>query len=114
MRISDWSSDVCSSDLGRLGHGNILIGAGGALHVIKLAWGTRVSCGACGGRTAPPARAPAPAIRRRQPAPGVGGRAEERRGGRECVRPCGSRWSPCRLKKKYSNYNLLFSIYLFL
>src|SRR3546814_3647492 len=60
-------------------YGNILIGAGGALHVIKLAWGTRVSCGACGGRTAPPARAPAPAIRRRQPAPGVVGR----------------RWRPC-------------------
>src|SRR3546814_16308081 len=65
---------VAGGLVGRRGHGNILIGAGGALHVIKLAWGTRVSCGACGGRTAPPARAPAPAIRRRQPAPGVVGR----------------------------------------
>src|SRR3546814_8174413 len=82
MRISDWSSDVCSSDLFR--HGGIA----GLQHLgIKLG-GDRLD------------------IRRGQPAgeavhgfaPGpetVGaGRSEERRVGKECVSTCRSRWSP--------------------
>src|SRR3546814_10304683 len=33
MRISDWSSDVCSSDLGTMGHQNLL---GLMLHFVTL------------------------------------------------------------------------------
>src|SRR3546814_12896389 len=36
MRISDWSSDVCSSDLGRRGHGSALL-AGEQLLDVALA-----------------------------------------------------------------------------
>src|SRR3546814_4687130 len=58
MRISDWSSDVCSSDL--FPH--------------------------------PPPHSLRPAFRA---APGpTGSRSEERRGGKECVSTCRSRWSP--------------------
>src|SRR3546814_19400180 len=31
---------------------------------------------------------------------GTTGRSEERRGGKECVSTCRSRWSPCHSKKK--------------
>src|SRR3546814_7534764 len=66
MRISDWSSDVCSSDLGRHAdhhpvlhvHAGSRAGAGGDLAI---------------------------------PDPG---RSEERRVGKECVSTCRSRWSP--------------------
>src|SRR3546814_1932513 len=81
MRISDWSSDVCSSDLGfgRRGdfrqylvqrrivafrHGDVGRRLGG--------WLFRVL------------------------------RSEERRVGKECVSPCRSRWSPYHYKKKNS------------
>src|SRR3546814_3886378 len=70
MRISDWSSDVCSSDLcpasplpGR-GAGP---GSGDAGH-------------GAGGRAVRPGAARA--------------RSEERRVGKECVSTCRSRWSP--------------------
>src|SRR3546814_3418511 len=84
MRISDWSSDVCSSDLW--------------LRVDQprsaaLAWQPPVPAGdaavrgragavLAGGRTLA-------AARHRQP-----GRSEERRVGKECVSTCRSRWSP--------------------
>src|SRR3546814_15850858 len=76
MRISDWSSDVCSSDLGHAG----------GLH-----------------RPAPPALACANVHIRLVPAmsnPALRvagrplGRSEERRVGKECVSTCRSRWSP--------------------
>src|SRR3546814_5645449 len=72
MRISDWSSDVCSSDL--LGH---------CLIVPKPACvrgrSTRPTAGASGGEPS--------GIRPRS-------RSEERRVGKECVSTCRSRWSP--------------------
>src|SRR3546814_2116329 len=68
MRISDWSSDVCSSDLA--------IGPGRA----SLGFDRREKL--CQDRSLPVA-----ASRRRW-------RSEERRVGKECVSTCRSRWSP--------------------
>src|SRR3546814_7616382 len=77
MRISEWSSDVCSSDLVHAGHleapdragaemaeirGDYLFGKGAAQH--------------------------------RQVVRPPGDRSEERRVGKECVSTCRSRWSP--------------------
>src|SRR3546814_16008620 len=97
MRISDWSSDVCSSDLSALG-GEIRIAAEKIEH--------RVAARRCGrenearkelrirrlpgliqGRNLErfaPARFEINAVRR----------SEERRVGKECVSTCRSRWSP--------------------
>src|SRR3546814_4633363 len=87
MRISDWSSDVCSSDL--LG----LIYGPSADFTLKASWGRSFK---------------APTLFQRYwdrqavlyPAALLGGadypagRSEERRVGKECVSPCRSRWSP--------------------
>src|SRR3546814_9098192 len=73
MRISDWSSDVCSSDLG--------MGRRGA-----------------GPAGAAPRRDEAGAHqavdRRAARVAGFSLRSEERRVGKECVSTCRSRWSP--------------------
>src|SRR3546814_5072257 len=74
MRISDWSSDVCSSDLG--------------------GWSARRgSPGGTSARSRPWRRAShrSPGRRRR---PRIPFRSEERRVGKECVSTCRSRWSP--------------------
>src|SRR3546814_3671887 len=84
MRISDWSSDVCSSDL---------FFAGVAAYFAKYEWSnTELSdllteLEATSGRE-------------------LGGwskkwleRSEERRVGKECVRTCRSRWAPCHKQK---------------
>src|SRR3546814_1669746 len=74
MRISDWSSDVCSSDLN-----------GQARQTGKRA------------HAVPPrqSRATASGSRRRwRVAPANPRRSEERRVGKECVSTCRSRWSP--------------------
>src|SRR3546814_19063344 len=102
MRISDWSSDVCSSDLnsppksGReetsvlsipssqperdrwLTCRATLRGARRNRSVLAL-----VFCARC-----------QPTLRR----------SEERRVGKECVSTCRSRWSPYHYKKKNNNY----------
>src|SRR3546814_18443803 len=83
MRISDWSSDVCSSDLGlevivpevreRMEEEDLLRYAGqfdGAI---------------CGDDR----------------------RSEERRVGKECVSTCSSRWSPTHENKQVANQNNL-------
>src|SRR3546814_18294078 len=101
MRISDWSSDVCSSDLEK-GHRRIGIkrcrGKRAAVH-------TEVECGAVSNL------APAHAVRMEDTLGGSCGargidyvedvvllrlerRSEERRVGKECVSTCRSRWSP--------------------
>src|SRR3546814_12479832 len=94
MRISDWSSDVCSSDL---------------LHGCCAVRGHDI-CGKRRNRfderTAPAANPCSPAAR----VPCFGAahallriknkRSEERRVGKECVSTCRSRWSPYHYKKK--------------
>src|SRR3546814_11760719 len=94
MRISDWSSDVCSSDLPPLSRY-----AGEGLK-------QRAS------------NSPSPAQRERE-ARSAGVRArlllhtnshahptrsEERRVGQECVSTCRSRWSPYHYKHKHTTY----------
>src|SRR3546814_6434872 len=67
MRISDWSSDVCSSDLHpRRGQA----------------------------RSRPPDPRPSEAGAEDRHFPRRRGRSEERRVGKECVSTCRSRWSP--------------------
>src|SRR3546814_4636232 len=86
MRISDWSSDVCSSDLlsacssdGDVPFGNAGSTTGGSV----CAPGQSITC-ACadGSQGAQICRADGT------------GRSEERRVGKECVSTCRSRWSP--------------------
>src|SRR3546814_9621568 len=64
MRISDWSSDVCSSDLAAFAHG---------LQAVALVLLLQ---------------------RIHQCRHQFGARSEERRVGKECVSTCRSRWSP--------------------
>src|SRR3546814_10877739 len=83
MRISDWSSDVCSSDLG------------GALSVAAELHGS----GGSGGGSGIAVRAGGAGSGGGVAAGGDGGavlacRSEERRVGTECVSTCSSRWSP--------------------
>src|SRR3546814_17015224 len=74
MRISDWSSDVCSSDLDRVFFRNslpsgVLGSSRSALRIFALKSSERRSL-----------------------------RSEERRVGKECVSTCRSRWSPYHYK----------------
>src|SRR3546814_14206042 len=109
MRISDWSSDVCSSDLcgplsRRLGIRGIQVSLCGKstflttpstmgaplLYVSKRQHRTSCSWETPGRRTS------------RKPSKGV--RSEERRVGKECVSTCRSRWSPYHYKKKKTKH----------
>src|SRR3546814_14525114 len=100
MRISDWSSDVCSSDLGALSQASqSLHGVGADGQYAKLA-------DACHGglHTLPPDLTGMPTVAEHhdlvrlaaglQQAAFIGMRSEERRVGKECVSTCRSRWSP--------------------
>src|SRR3546814_1602568 len=102
MRISDWSSDVCSSDLPRSGHGLPAVQSLPAydgprqLHTgADLGAQDAEGGGRQAGDEVPRAcqdsrtgkQVPRPTLR--WPA-----RSEERRVGKECVGTCRSRWSP--------------------
>src|SRR3546814_3960023 len=80
MRISDWSSDVCSSDLGVVQPGKIglaaLIGPDRVGRALEQPVAAQVVYALEG------------AAHARRP------RSEERRVGKECVSTCSSRWSP--------------------
>src|SRR3546814_7274130 len=78
MRISDWSSDVCSSDLPLGRRGDVPLG--GIRHPLspRLSW---------------------PVASIAHPAAAGTARSEERRVGKECVSTCRSRWSPYHSKK---------------
>src|SRR3546814_18836739 len=108
MRISDWSSDVCSSDLGAA-----VLAAGRAIPLLK---GFEDDLLVLGRNADPGIRYregdhPVGGIQHRMnPAPAAGGnrcadRSEERRVGKECVSKCRSRWSPYHSKKKTKQKN---------
>src|SRR3546814_14762864 len=100
MRISDWSSDVCSSDLFPV-HRIYCVGRNFAEHAREM--GSEIDRG-----TPVFFMKPADAVLPgggAQPFPSATGdmhhevelvvaRSEERRVGKECVSPCRSRWSP--------------------
>src|SRR3546814_2517623 len=87
MRISDWSSDVCSSDLGeREFMGHVFEASPQALiprpeTELLVETALRALCD----HEAP---------RALDLGTGSGARSEERRVGKECVSTCRSRWSP--------------------
>src|SRR3546814_10163913 len=88
MRISDWSSDVCSSDLLQrsIGDGDAGPKTLGGVALKRLAFAQIEIMDMIGLASHEPARLP------RQI--GGDGRSEERRVGKECVSTCRSRWSP--------------------
>src|SRR3546814_7410971 len=77
MRISDWSSDVCSSDLNRF-----FVVLGALVLVFAGLWAVRTTP-----IDALPDLSDTQVIIRTN-------RSEERRVGKECVSTCRSRWSP--------------------
>src|SRR3546814_8018884 len=81
MRISDWSSDVCSSDL---------ISINGKSHELPIVTGTEneQAIDISKLRTVSGAITLDPGFKN------TGARSEERRVGNECVSKCRSRWSP--------------------
>src|SRR3546814_12808974 len=113
-RISDWSSDVCSSDLCRL-RGRDLKGQMADLEE-RPPHGRRI-CGLADS-THGPARADAGHDRRRNPRPGRSGgavqpedagnraRSEERRVGKGGCSKCSSRWCEYPSKKKQTQQYL--------
>src|SRR3546814_2255393 len=80
MRISDWSSDVCSSDLPAEPQ------VEGVAEDARVREDARDERGEQSDADQPD----------EEDAP----RSEERRVGKECVSTCRSRWSPCHKKKK--------------
>src|SRR3546814_4015366 len=86
MRISDWSSDVCSSDLSRP-RSSIRCSSNGAREA-STSSSSRLTC------ASPPCRNPPTVQDRVAQEDRRDARSEERRVGKECVSTCRSRWSP--------------------
>src|SRR3546814_15482866 len=112
MRISDWSSDVCSSDLMERAvkecmssvdvstvMPNDLINAKPAVAAVREFFGSS-QLSQFMDQTNPLSEV---THKRRVSALGPGGRSEERRVGKECVSKCRSRWSPDHEKKEPEN-----------
>src|SRR3546814_19562407 len=95
MRISDWSSDVCSSDLAGRRRGRAAAREGRAAG--PLVEGRR----AAGDPRGAPRRLPQRPTRAGRPLRPV--RPEERRGAEECVRTCSSRWEQYPSIKKLTD-----------
>src|SRR3546814_13955309 len=89
MRISDWSSDVCSSDL------SIKYGFKGPNHAVVTACSTGAHALGDAARLIMWEDADVMVAGGAEAA-----RSEERRVGKECVSTCRSRWSPYHSKKK--------------
>src|SRR3546814_2300809 len=98
MRISDWSSDVCSSDLQALATARRRHHADAELAAAHFGEGDQVAARRpFGGRIAAAAKAD-PLLVRSIDVHRIdllaARRSEERRVGKECVSTCRSRWSP--------------------
>src|SRR3546814_13220901 len=104
MRISDWSSDVCSSDLRGKCRCDPSVGAGPL-------WRDGGRCKGLYQRRRHISGRSGAAFHRALSPPPIGSRSEERRVGTECVSTCRSRWSPYTYKKILSI--LLFTFLFF-
>src|SRR3546814_12326094 len=96
MRISDWSSDVCSSDLYKRGQSAPQT----AIELVGKATTPSAGCSTLSTRSPDPwwaweHRPPCSRVT----APVRSTRSEERRVGKECVSTCRSRWSPYHYTK---------------
>src|SRR3546814_10499921 len=93
LRISDWSSDVCSSDLGT---------ASGLVVFAQFMFGALFAQlgGFLADRTAGPMLMIVVTTSALALACAAYPRSEERRVGKACVSTCRSRWSPYHYKKK--------------
>src|SRR3546814_12342064 len=105
MRISDWSSDVCSSDLtlaNTVFRADVRFFGAGVIAVAAIWTLVKIAGPVLGG-----IRSAMAASRARQGGQALAieaqdlsiTRSEERRVGEECVSTCRSRWSPCHYKK---------------
>src|SRR3546814_14726228 len=98
MRISDWSSDVCSSDLDMDGDGIDDVVTTWVTRAKQVEPGTAVSLAEGDGTFAPPIHHRSSPYRATladvDGDDDVDVRSEERRVGKECVSTCRSRWSP--------------------
>src|SRR3546814_11687092 len=95
MRISDWSSDVCSSDLVGFADGADPEWPTVATHAAQFQFDSAASRHRAVQRVSK-----ALAVIVDQAVEQAGNRSEERRVGKECVSTCRSRWSPYHKKKK--------------
>src|SRR3546814_8468201 len=100
MRISDWSSDVCSSDLpgkttgiALTDHGSLVYRPNSEPVPYEQRWQFWV-------RTRERMRQRRQEQDERRAREDMDIRSEERRVGQECVSTCRSRWSPYHYKKK--------------
>src|SRR3546814_12414237 len=89
MRISDWSSDLCSSDLTQI----LPFSTGVILEPLPVARLVAALPSAIDSLDSANWFAAAHSIMR----------SDERRVGNECVSTCRSRWSPYHYKKKHSH-----------
>src|SRR3546814_19186580 len=96
MRISDWSSDVCSSDLGKRADLGSLQRFKFCVALCKFLQSFRlIEIAPLGAQPANAFLLTGDLMRYRLHAPVSDfGRSEERRVGKECVSTCRSRWSP--------------------
>src|SRR3546814_13890100 len=102
MRISDWSSDVCSSDLASWGQSGVLVVRAAAQKTSEqdTASGNARTAAA---DTYTPNEIVVTAQKREEKiidVPIAMTRSEERRVGKECVSTCRSGWAPYHEKKK--------------
>src|SRR3546814_16778321 len=127
MRISDWSSDVCSSDL----RGDRRIVRATSVTTVSNIWNgalrRKAPCSKGALRTPLPESTAntAKAITLAHSAsgkfteahrqhPNANSRSEERRVGKECVSTCRSRWSPYHSNKNTNVTNSIYVITLYI
>src|SRR3546814_14941008 len=99
MRISDWSSDVCSSDL---------LGFALPMSATQILWVNLILAATLGlvlafEPTKPPPSGPWNGAWKARPSITPRHRSEERRVGKECVSTCRSRWSPYHSKNNHNS-----------
>src|SRR3546814_15018178 len=100
MRISDGSSDVCSSDLKKAGKGTPVAKLGLYAKPGRPAWSAKIAPCKQHGANDQTGTAKCGKHARSDVLTGHERRSEARRVGKECVSTCRSRWSPYRSTKK--------------